>query len=406
MKQNEIEQIVMKELEKGAGLMRMKPAWVARTFLTPGKRLGLKKGQYAVGKRGFICERWLGSETEADNEVKQKDEGLSQLACAGAEVLLRDAVAACKSAIMGKEYARDHANLGRLAKLFDYGCRIFFHYHQVRGDAEKIGRTSKEEAYYFPKGVDLGPHPETFFGVHPSIVEQGRQYEVLLPYLKEWNDDSILMHSRAYANVLGDGFHLPAGLLHAPGTALTMELQESSDVMGVLQARVDGWEVSKSLLSKDISPEEYKEKGERAALDQLLWKENGDPYFYEHHHTPPVATGAAADGVSEQWIYYNTTRFSGKRLILKPGVKYSSTERGVYNILVWRGTGRVGGLEMVGQKFDLDELLVTHAAAAAGVLYENTGKTDLELFKFFGPDINNDIVPWLAAYPPSTGRKE
>jgi hypothetical protein len=387
--------------------LRLKPAWIARTFLTPGKRLGLKDREYAVGRRGFICERWLASETEADNEVKQKDEGLSQLACAGGEILLRDAVAACKNAIMGKEYAQDHANLGRLAKLFDYGCRIFFHYHQLRRDAEKLGRTSKEEAYYFPKGVDLGPHPETFFGVHPSIVEQGKQYEILLPYLKNWNDDSILMHSRAYANVPGDGFHLPAGLLHAPGTALTMELQEASDVMGVLQARVEGWKVSKQLLSKDIPPEEYKEKGERAALDQLLWKENGDPYFYEHHHTPPVETDVhGSEGVSEQWIYYNTTRFSGKRLVLKPGAKFSSREKGVYNIFVWRGAGRVGGQEIAGQKFDADELLVTHDAAKAGVLYENTGKADLELFKFFGPDINNDVIPWLAEYPGSAGRRD
>jgi hypothetical protein len=399
MRQTEIEQIVTKELEKSKGLLRLKPAWVARTFLTPGKRLSLKEDQYAVGKRGFICERWLGSETEADNGVKQKDEGLSMLACSDAEILLRDAVAVCKNAIMGKDYARDHANLGRLAKLFDFGCRIFFHYHQVRSDAFKLGRTPKEEAYYFPIGVDLGPHPETFFGVHPSIVEQGRQYEVLLPYLKEWNGDSILMHSRAYANVPGDGFHLPAGLLHAPGTALTMELQEPSDVMGVLQARVEGWEVSKNLLSKDIPPAEYKEKGERAALDQLLWKENGDPYFYEHHHTPPVEIDIhGIDGVTEQWIYYNTTRFSGKRLVLKPGAKFLSKEKGVYNILVWRGAGRAGGLDIAGQKFDFDELLVTHDTAATGVLYENTGKTDLELFKFFGPDINNDNVPWLAEY--------
>ena len=46
----------------------------------------------------------------------------------------------------------------------------------------------KEEAYYFPEDVDLGPHPETFFGVHPSIVEQ-KQYGVLLPYRVEWKDD-------------------------------------------------------------------------------------------------------------------------------------------------------------------------------------------------------------------------
>jgi hypothetical protein len=41
-----------------------------------------------------------------------------------------------------------------------------------------------------------------------------------------------------------------------------------------------------------------------------------------------------------------------------------------------------------------------------GVLYENNGKTDLELFKFFGPDMNNDLAPRLAAHLTSSGRRE
>jgi hypothetical protein len=289
--------------------------------------------------------------------------------------------------------------LGRLAKIFDYGSRIFFHYHQTSRDAEKLGRNSKEEAYYFPEDVDLGPHPETFFGVHPYIVEQGKQIDLLLPYLQKWDSDRILMHSRAYANIPGEGFHLPAGLLHAPGTALTIELQEPSDVMGVLQARVEGLTVPKDLLSKDIPMDDFKARGERAALDQLLWKENGDPYFYEHHHTPPIEIGTSThDGVLEQWIYYNTTRFSGKRLVLKPGRQFLSKELGVYNIFVWRGKGRVAELDVAGQTFNQDELLITHDAATSGVLYENTGTADLELFKFFGPDVNNDVIPYLETY--------
>lgn len=391
----DIEGIVRKELEKNSGLLRLNPAWVARTFLPPGKRLGLREKDYKVGKRGFICERWLASETEVDNEVKFKNEGLSMIASDEGEVILRDAVASCKAAILGEKYAKGHDSLGRLAKLYDYGTRLFFHYHQVRRDAEKLGRNSKEEAYYFPTDVDLGPHPETFFGVHPYIVDQAKQEELLLPFLRDWNSDKILMHSRAYANIPGDGFHLPAGMLHAPGTALTMELQEPSDVMGVLQAIVEGHKMSKDLLSKDIPPAEYKARGERAALDQLLWKENGDPYFYEHHHTPPIEI-TRSDLMIEQWIYYNTTRFSGKRLVLKPGGRYSSKELGVYNIFVWRGKGKIGSLDIAGQVFDKDEVLVSHEAATAGVVFENTGKKDLELFKFFGPDVNNDVIPYLS----------
>ena len=73
---------------------------------------------------------------------------------------------------------------------------------------DKLGKTSKEEAYYFPEGVDMGTHPETFFGVHPSIVER-KQFDLLLPYLVEWKDDLILRFARAYLQCPDEGFHLP-----------------------------------------------------------------------------------------------------------------------------------------------------------------------------------------------------
>ena len=320
MEKAKLRNFVEKEIGKNNGILRLRPAWVARDFLKPGKRLGLRQDQYDVGRRGFICERWLGSETEADNAVKHKDEGLSLLEIEGQDILLRDAVAECPQLVMGAHYAATHRSLGRLAKLYDFESRIFFHYHQVQADAGKMGHISKEEAYYYPEHVEMGRHPETFFGVHPYLVEQNKQFDTLLPYLQKWDSDLILMHSRAYLNVPGEGFHLPAGLLHAPGTALTIELQEPSDVMGVLQAVVDGLKVSKSLLLKDVPLEERQKFGEKAALNQLLWDKNADPYFYEHHHTSPVPI-ALTGGVNatEDWIYYNTTRFSGKRLLVRPG---------------------------------------------------------------------------------------
>ena len=391
--------IVKKELEAKKGLLRLRASWVAREFLKPGRRLGLSEKEYAVGDRGFICERWLASETEADNTVKFPNEGLSFLDIEGEEILLRDALAACGALLMGQSYAAGHKGLGRLAKIYDFESRIFFHYHQTTADARKLGRNSKEESYYFPTGVDVGKHPETFFGVHPYIVEQGKQYEILLPYLQKWDGDGILSHSRAYLNVPGEGFHLQAGILHAPGTALTIELQESSDVMGVLQAVVEGVPQSKDLLYKDIPSAEVKEKAERAALDQLLWKENGDPYFYENHHTPPVDIPSPDPAAgSEQWIYYDSTKYSGKRLVVKPGRKLTTTDKGVHNILVWRGKGKVEGLGIEAGDFRSDELLVSHDRAVAGLTWENTGAVDLEVIKFFGPDINSDIVPYLKKY--------
>ena len=385
-------EMVENALARGNGILRLEPAWVARDFLPPGRRLGLKEAEYEVGERGWISERWIGSTTKADNRVGPPDEGLSYLAIEGARVTLKEAVEVAGSAIMGEAYAKTHKGLGRLAKIYDFAARIPYHIHQRQEDAALVGRNSKEEAYYFPEDVDVGPHPETFFGVHPTITER-KQYDILLPYLVDWNSDLILRHSRAYLLVPGEGFHLPAGGLHAPGTALTIELQEDSDVFAMLQALVAGKIISKELLFKDVRKEDRERLGERAVLNQVDWELSGDPYFYENRHTSPqLIAETRQPGGEEYWIYYNTTRFSGKKLVVKPGQKFKSVDNGVYNILVWRGRGLYDGHEIEVGNFQKDELLVSHAKATTPIWVENTGLTqDLHIIKFFGPDVNLDV---------------
>ena len=393
-----IREIVKNALEDGGGVLKLKPAWVARDFLPPGRRLGLTEKEYNVGDRGFICERWLASVTRADNAVGPKDEGLSYLnVTSGEELNLRDAVAAAGELIMGTQYAKTHSGLGRLAKIYDFGARIPYHIHQMEKDAKLVGANSKDEAYYFPEDVDTGPHPETFFGVHPYIVDE-KKYDILLPYLVEWKDDMILQHSRAYLNVPGEGFFLPSGVLHAPGTALTIELQEDSDVFSMLQALNAGKIISKELLFKDVCKEDRERKGEKAILDQLDWPINGDPYFYEKHHLPNVLVEESRqDGGVEHWVYYNTTKFSGKRLVVKPGSSFTFTEKGVFNILVWRGKGTFDGHKIEGQNFECDELLISHDRAVKPITVKNYGQKDLIIIKFFGPDINLD-APKIKLY--------
>ncbi len=390
--------LITQAIEKNNGILRLKPAWVARAFLAPGRRLGLPEDQYELGERGGICERWLASTTKADNQVGPPDEGLSYLNLETKEsITLKEAVEIAPQAIMGEDYARTHQSLDRLAKIFDYAERLPYHLHQMKQHAALVGRNPKEEAYYFPEGVDLGPHPETFFGVHPYIAEQ-KKYELLLPYLEKWDSDLILQHARAYLQVAGEGFHIPSGVLHAPGSALTIELQEDSDVFAMLQARVGKFQISKELLFKDVRPEDRKKHGERIILDFIDWPTNGDPYFYEHRHTPPILIKENQQaGGEEYWIFYNTLRFSGKKLVVRPGQKFTSRDRGVYNILVWRGTGIFGGQEVAGGDPNLDELLITHDRAIAPLEIQNTGREDLIIIKFFGPDIHPD-VPMLPRF--------
>jgi hypothetical protein len=334
---------------------------------------------------------------------------------------LRAAVMAAGPEIMGTDYAARHEGLGRLAKLFDYVDRIAFHYHQQRDDAALVGSRPKEEAYYFPQGVDLGAHPETYFGVHPYIVEHGLQEELLLPHLVHWQDDLILRHSRAFLQVPGEGWHVPAGVPHAPGTALTLELQEDSDVFAVLQAQAGGEMVPKDLLWKDVLPEDREQHGERLILEQINWAASGDPYFYENRRLAPVpvaphpALSGPAEGPGgnapqqnaaqqhaptshEQWILYNTPKFSGKRLAVAPGASYATFERGVYSLLVWQGQGVYDGHQFEAGCFGRDELLVAHARSIEPLVVNNLGAEDLVILKFFGPDINPD-APVIAPYP-------
>ena len=47
--------------------------------------------------------------------------------------------------------------LVRLAKIFDFGARIPYQIHPRREHTSLVERNPKEEAYYFPGGVSMGP---------------------------------------------------------------------------------------------------------------------------------------------------------------------------------------------------------------------------------------------------------
>ena len=387
----ETRQTLSRIVEETGGFLRLDPAFVARDWLPPGRRLKLAPKSYDLGERGFICERWLASTTHADNVIGPDDEGISYVRGAGERINLADAVDAAPDIIMGEQYAARHEGLGRLAKIFDFAARIPYHIHPPAEHAALVGRRSKDEAYYFPSGVDMGAHPETFFGVHPFIA-RGPREAMLLPYLERWNDDAILQCAFAYAQVADEGFYIDSGILHAPGTALTIELQEDSDTLSMFQALNAGRIISKDLLFKDVSQQDRLELGARAVLRWIDWEANGDPDFYQHRRIVPV-TSFACDGVDEAWVFCGTTKFSGKRLRLAPGARMTSVERGVYNLLVWSGTGTLAGHLLDGRQPGEDELLVVHEAATRPHEIVNIGQDELLLIKFFGPDINHDAPP-------------
>ncbi len=395
MTQTSVDELVARALSEHAGFLRLDPAWVAREWLPSGRRLPVPDGRYDLGDRGEICERWLASVTPADNRVGPPDEGLSHLRLdSGERVRLDRAVASAPGQILGEDYARRFGGLRRLAKIFDYAARIPFHIHPPADQAALVGRSSKDEAYYFPPGQQMGPHPETFLGLHPGLMDDPGRDEAVLGHLRAWRDDRVLSLSSAYLQVEEEGFSVPSGLLHAPGTAVTIELQEDADTLSMFQALNAGEIISKELLYKDVSPHDREELGERALLRWIDWSANCDPNLYEKRVIAPLpVNGAQAEGAELSWIFRGSDKFSGLLLRLRPGRSYQFIADGVYSLFVWSGTGSVAGLPMQGGHPEADELLVTHQAATTTHEFVNVGTDDLVVVMFFGPGINTRVPP-------------
>ena len=167
----------------------------------------------------------------------------------------------------------------------------------------------------------------------------------------------------------------------------------------MLQAKVGKTDISKSLLFKDVREDDREKYGEEYILQLVDWQVKGDPYFYENRHTPPVLIESTRQtGGKEDWGFYNTTKFSGKRVVILPGETFTTRENGAYNILVWRGEGLFGDVEIEGENPEKDELMICYDRAVQATEIRNTGNRELSIFKFFGPDINPD-VPMLKKYP-------
>lgn len=405
------------------GIIPLEPAWVCRDFLPAGHRLGLQNYTLEDTRRGEISERWLASTTKADNAIGPDDEGLSYVrtdAVGGEKLLLKDAVIAAPELIVGEEYAASHkemlqkGSLGRLAKIYDFKVRLPYHLHQMQRDAAKVGRNSKEEAYYFPPGVPMLDDDSTFFGIRPELVRAGVYKQLLAQYLNEWQEGKIqtyaqdwILHYSVEQKLEHEvGYLLPAGGLHAPGSAVTIELQEDSDVFAMLQAVLsDGTQIPHAALWKDVHPDDKAAHGVKAVVEQVDSELAADANFAENHRIVPVIRHEQGPGAKEEWIYYGSDnpKFTGTKVTVEPGKTFTSRDNGAYSVLVWDGEGTFGGLPIKGTAGRIgdhkqNELFVTYERATKPLEIKSTGTEPILLIKFFGPDINKEGLPLVKAY--------
>lgn len=401
VKKDNIASILDRAMDAGGGLLRLTPNWVPRNFLHPGKRIKLAPTDwYALGThRGGIDERWFGSTTEAANDGRADDEGLSYVVFEGQRFLLRDAVAEGQSKIVGSEIWNKYKRWPVYSKFFDNAGPIPHHMHQTPESAALVGQEGKPESYYFPPQLNAAENhfDYTFMGFEPGTTKAD-----VRRCLEDWDkgDNGILDLSKAYRLKRGTGWLIPAGVLHAPGSLCTYEPQWGSDVFGMYQSLVEGREVPWELLVKDMPKEKHHDLD--FIVDQLDWEKNVDTHFKDHNYLEPIVDPAqSGKGYTDRWIDYGTIDgnqwFSAKELTVEPGAKCTLKDPGASGWITVQGAGKMGSLKLqtpvmihFGEEPD-DEVFITATAAAAGVVIENTGKEPLVGLRYFGPEVHKNM---------------
>jgi hypothetical protein len=383
-------------LSSGAGVVRLAPCWVPRSFLMPGGRLKLDPRDLYIlgGHRGGIDERWFSSTTKAANgPLTAADEGLSYIAFNGKRMLLKEAIETAGDSFLGADVMEREGGWNLLCKFFDNLGPIPHHLHQTDEFAARVGQKGKPEAYYFPPQYNFKDNhfPYTFMGLEP-----GTSRADVRRCLERWNegDNGILYHSRAYRLKPGSGWQIDPGILHAPGSLVTYEPQVNSDVFAMFQSLVEGRTVPWDLLVKDVPPEHHQDLD--YLLDMLDWDANTDPRFQANRlfePAPVMSLPEMADaGYCEKWVVYSTPYYSAKELTVHPGRSVRIQDPAAYGLIVTQGYGSIGRHEVetptlirYGQ-MTKDELFVTAEAANHGVeIVNRSDAEDLVMLKHFGP---------------------
>ncbi len=392
-------------IDKGEGILRLAPNWVPRSFCVPGRRIKLHPDDYYAlgGARGGIDERWFSSTTPADNgPLTGEFEGLSFIViedgASSSRVLLRDAIADLKGALIGERLWAEYQAWPMYSKFFDNKGALPHHVHHRDEHAALTGQKGKPEAYFFPPQANNhgGDFPYTFFGFVPGTTkDQVRQ--CLLDFTK--GDNKITSISQAYRLDPGTGWDVPPGVLHAPGSMCTYEPQKASDVFSMYQSLTGDAIVPAELLWKDTPAERINDV--EWLMDVIDWELNVDPDFRQNRFMAPQPVQDVAqmqdEGYVESWVCYRSAAFSAKELTVLPGRTVTIKDAAAYGMIMMQGHGKMGvwdietpALIRYGQ-LTSDEFFVSEVAAQAGVTITNPSKTDpIVMLKHFGPD-NPDL---------------
>lgn len=383
-------------LEKGDGILKMLPTWVARPFNRPGKRLRLHPDDYfAKGmKRGAIVERWFSSITHVETEGAEPDEGMSYVKVSNSDegrILFKDFIDELGQDLIGKELIDKYGTWPMYSKFYDYELPLFHHVHHGEKACAKVGVKPKFEHYFFPKQYNqhLGQFPISYFGFDSSVSK-----EEVINRLNDYTikDTRITELSKAYRIELDTGWYTPVGVVHAPGSLCTYEPQWNSDAMAIWENVVNGEVFDYKALSA------YLPKEEKDNIDKVFevadWEMNTCPDYRERYFRRPVLE-KNGDGYEQYWIVYGNDFVGGKELIVEPGKTVEITDDCAYGCVVIQGYGKFGKFKcetpvMIRYGDETaDEFFVSKDKAMRGVIITNNSVCEpLVILKHFGPDGN------------------
>jgi mannose-6-phosphate isomerase class I len=310
------------------------------------------QGKLRRSRRQFIPERWIGSSVRAVNPPGIPGGGLSMIEGADRPLTLRDALRAAPLELLGHDLLDAHGPEFRvLVKILDPGQAIPFHMHATDAQVARSPRRypgerfGKDEAYYF-LDAPRGPNPYTHVGLFPQVTRQH------LVEASRKGAEHLLELSPPIYQRFGQGFFLPAGVPHRPGTALTLEVQQPSDVYSLFTSVADF-----------------------AMIDYPLSYQVGRVKPFQ---LVPAPIGQKQRGGEVCTIFpIETCRtFQGRRIRVTGSLLYS--ESLPFVMLVWRGHGTMNGRRIRPG----DEFFIAHDTAAHGVELFPRGDVPLELFTF------------------------
>lgn len=363
-----------KVLEEDKGVIPFKPEYVGRVYCGANRIGNIQNSSFDFADQDglVISERWYASEKAAENPRKNKKayalEGLSKIPLGKGFITFQDALKEFPNLLLSSEHIKKHGNIfGVLSKALDPAKGIPLHFHW-----------DKEETYYFPDIEPKGDKDYVSYGVEGSTTKDEflKAFEAAIS--KENGMDTYAL-CNVYKINTGTSLHIKPGIYHSSASLFAIELQTLHDGYAHLSGEVD-----KINIFRD------KFKTPREVLDAIDFKINLEPNLFEKGHIIPEMK--QGDGFEEGWVFpeEQTDKYSGKKVIIRPGKNYKSKENRHHLLIVLKGRGSLN----VGKSIDLeawkegkDEFFVTNAAAIKQHSFTNTSNTDLEIYKIFGPRV-------------------